>query len=153
MALRQVRVENFVWNSTLQCFVTTGEIAEGDLSLLEQPAPKRTPSRDRFLKGPVPWHWLVAAAALPGKALVVGLCLWRLSGATKKTTVMLGSEELKPFGVDRAAKSRAISALESAGLITATHKEGRFPIITLIGAHLDSSNRPKNKKCRGQNSN
>jgi hypothetical protein len=38
---------------------------------------KRT---DRFLKGPVPMPWLATAARLPGKALAVGIALWRLGG-------------------------------------------------------------------------
>src|ERR1043166_8983167 len=68
-----------------------------------------------FLKGPIPWWWIIQAAELPGKALIVGLCLWRLRGATKKNVISLGNSELKPFRVDRAAKSRALSALEEGG--------------------------------------
>jgi hypothetical protein len=50
----------------------------------QAPAPntkKKRPYRprraERFLRGPVPWPWLVRAMALPGKALAVGLILWR----------------------------------------------------------------------------
>ena len=60
-----------------------------------------------FLKGPIPWLWVVAAAGLPGQALVVGLCLWRLSGAMRSRTVMLGNNDLQAIGVGRSAKSRA----------------------------------------------
>src|ERR1051325_2442121 len=73
-----------------------------------------------YLKGPVPWSWIIAASSLPGSALRVGLCLWRLAGATKKTTFPFGNAELEPFGIDRPAKSRALDALEEAGLITVT---------------------------------
>ena len=79
----------------------------------------------------MPWPWIVAAAALPGKALLVGLCLWRLAGAMKSRTVRLGNADLKPFGIDRAAKSRALSALEGAGLIEVAREPSRFPTVTL----------------------
>ena len=51
----------------------------------------------RFLKGPIPWDWVIATAQLPGKALIIGLCLWRLSGAMKSRSVMLSNRELAPF--------------------------------------------------------
>ena len=41
---------------------------------------------DRFLKGPVPWPWLMQAMALPGKALAVGLMLWLEHGMTGRKT-------------------------------------------------------------------
>src|SRR6476659_9958539 len=98
-------MERRVWDSGSQRFATTGEAVEGEVSALERIANDLSGSAGRFLKGPVPWPWIVAAAALPGKALIIGLCLWRLAGALKSRTVTLGNVELKPFGVDRAAKS------------------------------------------------
>ena len=43
----------------------------------------RSPARrkGKFLRGPVALDWLRRAAALPGKALAVGLALWFLRGA------------------------------------------------------------------------
>jgi hypothetical protein len=87
---------------------------------------------DLFLKGPIPWKWLVRAHDLPGKALIVGLCLWRLKGATGTNTIPLGNKELEPFGIDRAAKSRAIAELKRAGLIEVERKPGRWSTITLL---------------------
>jgi DNA-binding transcriptional ArsR family regulator len=46
--------------------------------------------------------------------------------------VTLGNLELAPFGIDRAAKSRALTALEDAGLIAVERKVGRLPIVTLL---------------------
>jgi len=40
----------------------------------------------------------------------------------KTYTVTLGNAELEPFGIDRAAKSRALDALEAGGLIKAERK-------------------------------
>jgi DNA-binding transcriptional ArsR family regulator len=88
----------------------------------------------RFLKGPIPWSWITAAAALPSRALLVGLCLWRLVGAMKNDTVSFGNSDLQPLGIDRATKSRALRALERAGLIKVARQPGRFPKVTLLGA-------------------
>ena len=88
----------------------------------------------RFLKGPIPWSWIAAAAALPSRALLVGLCLWRLVGAMKSDTVSFGNSDLRPLGIDRATKSRALRALEGAGLIKVARKPGRFPKVTVLCA-------------------
>jgi hypothetical protein len=121
-----------VWDSGNRRFTATGEAAEGEVSALEQIANALSGSAGRFLKGPVPWPWIVAAAALPGSALIVGLSLWRLAGALKSRTITLGNADLKPFGVDRAAKSRALASLEGAGLIKVAREPGRFPSVTLL---------------------
>src|SRR5437588_1131274 len=110
MAAKRARIERRVWDRDSQHFAATGEAQEGEVSALEQLADKLSSSAGRFLKGPVPWSWIVAASALPGKALIVGLSLWRLAGALKSRTVTLGNADLEPFGVDRAAKSRALTS-------------------------------------------
>lgn len=53
-------------------------------------------------------------------------------GATGHNTVWLGNSELQPFGIDRAAKSRGLAALEMAGLISVNRKTGRRPIVTVL---------------------
>jgi hypothetical protein len=132
MAVKRARIERRVWDSSSRRFASTGETVEGEVSGLEQLADNRSAFAGQFLKGPVPWTWIVTAAALPGKALIVGLCLWRLAGALKSRTVMLGNADLKPFGVDRAAKSRALVVLERAGLIKVGRRPSRFPSVTLL---------------------
>jgi hypothetical protein len=86
----------------------------------------------RFLKGPVPWPWIEVAARLPGKALAVGLVLWRLHGAVKSKTVSLSNGEVEALGVDRNAKSRALRDLERAGLITVERQPGCSPRVTIV---------------------
>src|SRR5690242_15574555 len=72
-----------------------------------------------FLKGPIPISWLVNAVAAQrrGKALHVGLVLWLQSGIERSDEVRLKPSWLRMMGVDRYAEYRAVTALESAGLI------------------------------------
>jgi DNA-binding transcriptional ArsR family regulator len=128
---KQARIERWVWDSDSQTFAATGEAIDGDATSLEHLAEKLSAAGGRYLQGPIPWPWIVAAAALPGRALVVGLCLWRLAGATKSRTVVLGNSDLEPFGIDRATKSRALAVLEDAGLIAVARHPSRFPAVTL----------------------
>jgi DNA-binding transcriptional ArsR family regulator len=102
-----------------------------DINTLE---PRAKIADGRFLKGPIPWSWIAAAAALPSRALLVGLCLWRLVGAMKNDTFSFGNSDLRALGIDRATKSRALRALERAGLIKVARQPGRFPKVTLLGA-------------------
>lgn len=88
--------------------------------------------RIKFLKGPVPWSWIKAAARLPGSALTVGLTLWRLSGATKSKTVHLANSETEVLGVGRSANSRALLALEQAGLVIVERRPGCLPKATIL---------------------
>jgi hypothetical protein len=50
-----------------------------------------------------------------------------LKGVSKKEVVFLSNQEALTLGVDRYAKSRALRALEGAGLIRVEHRRGRIP--------------------------
>jgi hypothetical protein len=136
-----IRVERLIWDSRAGRFVATGEIIDGGAAELECLANALSGAAGRYLKGPVPWDWIVAAAKLPGHALSVGLCLWRLAGAINSRSVVLGNADLRAFGVDRAGKSRALAALEGAGLVAVERVPGRFPTVTLIGFSRVGSSR------------
>lgn len=127
-----MRIERKIWSSQRGSFIATGETRDVDIGTLEPEAGRPPISGGRFLKGPIPWSWVATAAALPGQALLVGLCLWRLVGAMKNDTVFLGNSDLKSLGIDRASKSRALRALEQAGLIKVARQPGRFPKVTLL---------------------
>ena len=121
------------WDRGTRTFVPAGEPVEVDEAKPTKTSMAVQTPPNRFLKGPIPWDWVIRAAKLPGKALEVGLCLWRLKGLhPTRDTVLLSNAELKPFGIGRAAKSRALHALENAGLITVTHHQGRFPSVTVL---------------------
>jgi hypothetical protein len=125
------RIERKIWSPHHGSFIATGETMDVDINTLE---PKAKIPSGRFLKGPIPWSWIAAAAALPSRALLVGLCLWRLVGAMKSDTISFGNSDLRQLGIDRATKSRALRALERAGLIKLTHQPGRFPKVTVLCA-------------------
>jgi hypothetical protein len=90
------------------------------------------PLSEKFLKGPVQWSWIERASRLPGKSLNVGLCLWRLAGATKSKIVKLSNSEVAALGVDCHAKLRALKQLEAAGLIQVERHRGSFPRVTIL---------------------
>ena len=131
MEAKQTQIERLTWNAGSGQYVTTGVPMTTDTATLEKTADRLWIPPGRFLMGPVPWHWIVVAAALPGSALRIGLCLWRLAGAMKCKTISLGNADLRPLGIDRASKSRALRALERAGLIEVVRERGRFPKVTL----------------------
>jgi hypothetical protein len=119
--MEQIRTQHLVWQNEIGQSVQLNEVAE------------QSKPHGRHLKGPIPWDWVVRASMLPDKALVVGLCLWRISGATKSKSVVLANRELEPFGIGRSTKTRALAALEGAGLIRTESHPGRWSYITLLG--------------------
>ena len=79
----------------------------------------------------VPVDWITAAAALPGRAVVVGLALRFKSGISKRRQVKVTRALLGKFGLDRHTGRRALKALEGAGLVTVDRGPGRSPIATI----------------------
>src|SRR6516164_4298213 len=77
--------------------------------------PRRSRRSDRFLKGPVPWPWLLSAMLLPGKALAVGLLLWSQSGITGNRTVTFRLSRAAGDGIPPTTARRAMKALEGRG--------------------------------------
>jgi hypothetical protein len=104
--------------------------------LKRAPKAKRKPPAhrpgDKFLKGPIPWKWIVLAAKQPGKALHVSLALWFLAGISKSRRIKLNNILLKTLGVTRYAKSRSLLSLEKAGLISVEQSKGKSPVVTLL---------------------
>jgi hypothetical protein len=98
-------------------------------------AKKKPPSRprkaERFLKGPVPWPWLVRAMALPGKALAVGLILWLQCGLTGRRTVLFCLARAVAEGIPTTTARRAVRALERAGLVAIRRKPGSGLEVTI----------------------
>lgn len=93
-------------------------------------------SAPHFLKGPIPYPWLVTAAELPGKALAVGIIIWTWAGIFRRTDTIPIS--LSKMPLQRMAASRGLSKLEGAGLVTVTRRPGRSTSVTINGSQIAS---------------
>ena len=85
-----------------------------------------------FVKGPIPLEWVEGAARLPGKSLHVALALWYLAGLKRSMTVSVSNRALRPFGVDRFAKRRALNWMAKAGLVRVETVNGRSPTVEIV---------------------
>lgn len=112
---------------------------EVDLAALaRQPStkPPRHRQGEKFLKGPIPWTWLERAFRLPGKALHVGLLLWREAGCRNSRTVRLCLAGELPGGLNKQSARRGLRQLVGADLVTVRPRPGRGLEVTLLDTHL-----------------
>ncbi|GIQ75950.1 hypothetical protein BraRD5C2_43930 [Bradyrhizobium sp. RD5-C2] len=103
---------------------------------IEVAPPSRLPRTPRFLKGPIPWSAVCAAASLPGQTLAVFLAIHHRAAVTGRLTVTLPKNLLAELGISRDAKSRALHALEQASLITVERVRGHAARIKLVAAAI-----------------
>jgi hypothetical protein len=99
------------------------------------PPPSRPPRhwpQEPFLKGPIPWAWLARAGRLRGKALAVGLVLWRRAGVARKRTVRLYQARPEGLGLNEHSARRGLRALERAGLVEVRRRPGRGLDVTIL---------------------
>jgi hypothetical protein len=87
---------------------------------------------EKFLKGPIPWDWLIHAGKLPGKALHVANVIWFQAGIKNCRTIALSCKNLTDMSVERNAIYRGLAALESVGLISVIRHRGRLSEVTLL---------------------
>jgi hypothetical protein len=90
---------------------------------------------EKFLKGPIPLHWLARAAAVSGSGsgFKVAILLWYLSGLNRSSaTVKLSNKILRIFGVKRHAAYRALDTLSRASLIAVSRSPGQCPRVTIL---------------------
>ena len=116
--------------------VLPGESAVS-LAQLSERRTKLNTRRSPFLKGPIPMEWLRTAAALPGKALAVGIELWFQSGLLRSNWVSVSMSRFSRHGVSRFAAARGLAALERAGLIRCLRAPGRKPRVEIISVVSD----------------
>ena len=113
--------------------------------LSTQVMPKKRPpryGRKNFLRGPIDWPWLVKAMALPGKALAVGLILWREVGIISDRTVFVNHSRFRKWGIKTGACRRAMTNLTNAKLISVLRPTGRNLEVTILDC-LDFNSQPK----------
>ena len=87
----------------------------------------------QFIKGPLPLGW-VATAAKAGHplALPVLLALKYKADTLRQPWVKPPAAVLRLLGVDKDARSRALAALERAGLVEVRRRRGRPPLVRLV---------------------
>ena len=100
--------------------------------LAAKPSKLRRRPTGRFLKGPVPLAWLARVAALPGKALAVGVALWFERGLRGRKETVVGRGLLTQLNVNRKAGYRALRALEAVGLVSVDRHVGRCPRVKIL---------------------
>jgi DNA-binding transcriptional ArsR family regulator len=93
---------------------------------------RASPIRGKFIAGPIDVLWVVRASQLGVKALLVGLALWHLKKLRRTDTFTVSNLMLQEWGVQPDAKTRALRALERAGLIGVERRGKRSPHVTLI---------------------
>ena len=91
-----------------------------------------SPIRGKFIAGPIDVLWVVQASRLGVRALLVGLALWHLRKLRKADTFIVSNLMVRDWGVQPDAKSRALRALEKAGLIRIERRGKRSPLVTLV---------------------
>ncbi len=104
-------------------------------------APRRLPRHragQPFLKGPVPWSWVQSAGRLPGKALLVGLLLWKEAGCEGGRTVRFRLAQAAALGIHPDTARRGLRCLEAAGLVRVQRPPGRCAVVTLMEAPTES---------------
>ena len=112
----------------------------GNLALPKSMANKSTRGRIKglFLKGPIPWDWLVKAMRLSGKALHVALILWQEAGFHRVKTVKLRTSVVDKVGFSRRSARRALKQLESAGLIETERKPGQLTTVRIMDVKVEN---------------
>jgi DNA-binding transcriptional ArsR family regulator len=93
---------------------------------------RASPIRGKFIAGPIDVSWVVQAKRLGATALLVGLALWHLKKLRQADTFTVSNLMMQEWGVQPDAKSRALRALERAGLIRVERRGKRSPRVALI---------------------
>jgi DNA-binding transcriptional ArsR family regulator len=93
---------------------------------------RASPIRGKFIAGPIDVQWVIQASQFGVKAQLVGLALWHLKGLRRSDTFIVSNLMLREWGVQPDAKSRALRALERAGLIRVERQGKRSPQVSLI---------------------
>jgi hypothetical protein len=104
-----------------------------ELPAITEPVENSRPKRikGRFLKGPVDWDWLTAAARLPGRALHLAIAISYLEGFKQSGTVKLRPSVIRELGMDPHASYRALRQLEDTGLLSVVRARGKAPAVTM----------------------
>jgi hypothetical protein len=117
-----------------------------ETDIQETPPDNRRAPRHRtgelFLRGPIPWGWILRLASLPGRyTWLIALLIWRRSGLRKNAATFRFS--IHSHNIPRRTTQRGIHAMEAAGLITVERASGKALSITIREVRGDN---PRNKR-------
>lgn len=96
------------------------------------------PIRGKFIAGPIDVQWVVQAKRLGATPLLVGLALWHLKKLRQSDTFTVSNLMLQEWGIRPDAKSRALRALERAGLIRVEGRGKRSPLVAIVVGNTTS---------------
>ena len=99
---------------------------------------RASPIRGKFIAGPIDVSWVVQAKLLGATPLLVGLALWHLKKLRQADTFTVSNLMLQEWGVQPDAKSRALRALERAGLIRVEGRGKRSPLVAIVVGNTTS---------------
>jgi hypothetical protein len=99
---------------------------------------RASPVSGRFIAGPIDAAWVIQAAQLGVKAMLLGMVLWHLKGLRKTNSFIVSNLMTKEWGIGSDAKRRALRKLEKAGLITVEQQGKRSPQVTLLTANVSA---------------
>lgn len=85
-----------------------------------------------FLRGPIPIRWIQLATQCGSSALVVGIILWFQRGLCKKDRVPLNLSKLAPYGLSRGTAGKALTRLETHGLVKVERSKGRKQFVHIL---------------------
>jgi DNA-binding transcriptional ArsR family regulator len=120
---------NIKWDPS---YLRLKQSAEVGLPVSTRPGRRPKPVRGNFIAGPVDVAWVCEASHMGVKALLVGLALWHIRGLKKTDTFIVSNLRVGEWGIKPDAKSRALRALEKAGLVTIARRGKRSPQVTLV---------------------
>jgi hypothetical protein len=113
------------------------ELKAEDFALQVTPLVKKKIRKPRrkageFLRGPIPWPWIKAAARTKGSTLFVALAIRHFRDLTKRDIIRVSLVDLSCGVISRHAVSRALRILESRGLIEVDRQSGQLLAISVL---------------------
>ena len=92
---------------------------------------KAKAKKEAWAQVPLLWAAEMAKRSNSARGMIIILLAY-LAWKTNSTTFALSSEMTRRYGVPRYAKSRALAALEAAGVIKVDRRRKQTPVITLV---------------------
>jgi len=90
-------------------------------------------ARERFIKGPIPVHWIAQAFSLTPSAGKCAVALFYQRGLSRRDEFKIEPSRFVELGVDKTARHRGLLELEQAGLIACQRQKSKTPVVRLIG--------------------